>query len=52
MVWLVEEMITRSDLKPRYLNRLMAELHDARANAGATRLSLDNLVACPNTGDA
>ncbi|MCY1198791.1 hypothetical protein D9M72_101790 [compost metagenome] len=46
-----EKMITLSDRKPGNLNLLMVELRDTWANSDETRLSLDNLADCLDTGD-
>lgn len=51
MVCFVEKTITLSDRKTGTLNLLVAEPHDAWANAGAERLSLDNLSDSHDTGD-
>ncbi|GAB1488959.1 hypothetical protein MASR2M8_14080 [Opitutaceae bacterium] len=51
MVCLVEKTITLSDRKTGNLNLLMVEPPDARVNAGAVKLSLDNQADYPDTGD-
>lgn len=49
-VYFFEETITLSDRKHGNLNFLMIEPRDMRVNAAKSRLSLDNLVACADTG--
>jgi hypothetical protein len=51
MVYLAENTITLSDRKTGTLNLLVSEPHDARVNAGAARLSLDNFAGSHDTGD-
>lgn len=49
-VYLFEKTITPSDRKPGNLNFLTAEPRDMRISFADTRLSLDNLVVCADTG--
>ena len=49
-VYCFEKTITQSDRKPGNLNFLMAEPRDMRVNPAEIRLSLDNLMACADTG--
>ena len=45
-----EETITLSDRKHGNLNFLIVESRDMRVNSAEARLSLDNPVACADTG--